>query len=182
MNYFLLVFILLALFIVGGQTTSAHFLLTNEKTNLLLHINPNDDPAPGEPARLNVELTKFEPGFSLPECSCTIIITNSKGEPSELSLVAQAVNRGFAQYTFPEKDIYSIQFQASPKVAGAFSSFSISTDVRISNATNTKVSSVAHPGHHYPLIFYILFGIASLYIVYISFRAWKKGEVYFSWN
>ena len=140
-----------------AQSVSAHVLLTSGSIGTTLHISPDDDPAVGTPANFYFEFKDKENKFNPSDCICKIQILKNDTELHTEDLFTTSltndINAPAFQFTFPEKNVYTIKIKGTPKTPESFQDFEINHTLRItreqsSNQPTTANSSGIHFFHY----------------------------------
>ncbi len=133
---------------------SAHQVKTGTDVGATLHIEPNDNPRAGEPAKTWFALTrKGGKVIPLKDCNCQLAVyaePHTQGEPAllEPSLKPVVAERyqGTAgtEITFPKPGIYQLQLTGKPAVGESFNPFQLNFDITVaigSSVDNTVKNS-----------------------------------------
>lgn len=155
---------------------SAHEIKIDGPMSVLLHMEPQDSPVVGEPARLFLAFTDSEERFALASCVCgvavrrgdeTLFVTKlDREEPEYGSNVASA------NITFPERGIYEVVVSGKPVTGGAFTPFSIQYAVRIerTDVRQDPVSPVVTAAAHGRIWIYAGGALLAGAILILGFR------------
>lgn len=111
----------------------AHFFETDKTVTGELHVEPHDNPVPGEPATLYFHFVDSLKKFSLATCVCSLSILEGKETVFQTQLIPKKDKKltlydSSLLYSFPHKDTYNIVLQAEPKTIDAFEPFTITWD------------------------------------------------------
>jgi hypothetical protein len=126
---------------------SAHKVQTAADVGATLHIEPNDNPRAGEPAKTWFALTrKGGKVIPLAECNCKLAVyaePHVKGEPALIEPTLQPVAaeryRGIpgANIIFPKPGAYQLQLSGK-SVSGSFQPFNFKFNVTVATGTTTS--------------------------------------------
>lgn len=143
MKKFLLI-ITIALAIVP-LAASAHVFLTDGGITVLMHVNPNDDPVAGQPATLLFGITDISNKFNAANCDCQVTVKDSSGKqllsvalPNISTQIDASLYEFSEPFTFPDKDVYSIEVTGKPKTANTFQTFDVNYSLRVDQAITTS--------------------------------------------
>lgn len=136
------------------QSVSAHVLLTSGSIGTTLHVAPDDDPAVGTPANFYFEFKDKENKFNPADCICKITILKNDTELHTEDLFTTSltndINAPAFQFTFPEKNVYTIKITGTPKTPESFQSFEINHTLRITKEPSSSQSTNNNPsGVHF---------------------------------
>ena len=128
-------FLTLALINTNLYPASAHKIKTDNEVGATLHIEPNDNPRAGEPAKTWFALTrKGGKVIRLSECDCKLKIYKEPLKPESspvlqpvLSPVSAEKYEGIpgTEVLFPQAGAYKIKLSGSPITAGSFQPFEL---------------------------------------------------------
>ncbi len=131
------------------QPVSAHVLLTSGSIGTTLHVAPDDDPPVGSPANFYFEFKDKENKFNPADCICKITILKNGIELHTEDLFTTSltndINAPAFQFTFPEKNVYTIKITGTPKTPESFQSFEINHTLRITREQNSNQSTNNNP-------------------------------------
>ncbi|WP_246162735.1 hypothetical protein [Brasilonema sennae] len=139
------------LFLTIGSPAIAHKVKTEGNVGATLHVEPNDNPRAGEPAKTWFALTrKGGKVIPLAECNCQLAVYAEPHSPSEPPLIEpslQAVSverfQGIpgTEITFPRAGAYQLQLSGKPKDGKSFQPFELKfpVTVAVGSATNNNV-------------------------------------------
>ena len=172
--------LLTALFFgLAFSNAHAHETKIAGSMRVLLHMEPQDSPVIGEPARLFLAFSDDKGIFDITACDCELMITSKNKTVFEESLQIgdselYGSNTGTAEFTFPKRGLYTVSVKADSK-DGAFSPFALSYAVRIEreNLEEEPVSptSPARAIHVSPsYVIYVLGLLAFSAILYAGFK------------
>lgn len=150
---------------------------------VLLHINPNDQPTTGATSTLIFEFTDKKGRFSLENCDCQFTI-NFDEKPifikkSSDSDVTKKENEISFNFTFPHKGRYDVDVEGKPLSGEIFSEFGFDFDANVlENQTAATLLNNNHWIHHWGghLIHIILFGTAIAISVIVIVRDFRKSK------
>jgi hypothetical protein len=131
---------LLALIGLGMPNKAwAHVTNTDGDISVTIHIDPDDNPVPGEPAKLFFLFSDATKKFQLTNCLCVISISEQGKQLTQMALTDKQTNKPSVwgtslPYTFPQSGIYHIALIGKPKHALAFQPFKLSWDFRVDPA------------------------------------------------
>jgi hypothetical protein len=163
-------------FLVNVPAISAHVLETGGSVGAVLHIDPGDDPAAGEPAYFFLELKDTQKRFRPQDCECSVSILRAGTEIHKQGLYDNGQpdkpNEASFSFTFPEPDVYAVKVSGKP-VGNSFTPFTLTYDIRVSRtATGTTASAKNIPwGKGIPVL--AIGGI----IAAIGYRLFRKKEI-----
>lgn len=175
------VLIFLIAFSMWGGVVFAHETTTNGSASVFIHIDPDDNPKPGEPATLFIDVRNKEKGFSIENCDCVLTIGQEGTVLSTTSLVPSGDSSTYdvmsVPFTFPKNGTYDIGVDGTPKTPGTFTPFSTDYDVTI--GAPTGVSKHDHGEHSslFHIIHYGLFGGAMILALAIGIRENRKEKM-----
>jgi hypothetical protein len=136
----LFVFAFVAVFfaIVVPRLAFAHFPSTDKNITVIFHVEPDDDPNPGNPATLFFDIQDLQKKFQYSNCDCTVTITRGgkKIFQKKLDVLKNAKPSIFGaslSFTFPYRDIYYVKLSGKPSSSDNFQSFNVSWDFRVDN-------------------------------------------------
>ncbi|HYK08666.1 MAG TPA: hypothetical protein VEW42_04175 [Candidatus Eisenbacteria bacterium] len=144
------------LYFLVPSPVSAHFFETDNTVTGELHVEPNDNPIPGENAFLNFRFTDTAKKFTLATCTCTLSVFESlpagkagKKKIFETLLTPRksthpSIYDATFTYSFPEKALYDIVLTGQPKISGTFEPFSLTWDFRVTQSPKAKPIDFTH--------------------------------------
>lgn len=147
------------------ETTYAHFLATDKNIGVVFHVDPDDDPIPGQSANLYFLFGDKTHRFNLATCHCIVNVTEQGKQIFSQPLITKKTNKPSVwgtsiPFTFPNRDVYSITIQGTPVETNAFQSFTISWDFRVDQHEVLGVSTQA--SHDDPTFIYFAIGFLSI--------------------
>lgn len=132
---------LLLLAVNHPSPTSAHTIKVAADVGATLHIEPNDNPQAGKPAKTWFALTrKGGKAIALKDCNCQLAIyaqPHTAGEPALLEPTLQPISaekyQGTpgADITFPKPGAYQLVLKGKPIAGGNFQPFELKFDVTV---------------------------------------------------
>jgi len=128
----------------------AHFFETDNTVTGELHVEPNDNPVPGELATLNFRFVDTAKKFTLAQCDCTISIYEGKEKVFETPLIPRhtshpSIYDANLVYAFPHKNTYTIVLHGIPKTKDAFQPITITwDDFRVTQNPKAKPIDFTH--------------------------------------
>ncbi len=123
--------------IIGIPTVNAHVLETDGSVGAVLHIDPADDPIVGENTTLFFDFKDKQNKFQIEKCDCRLMILENGQQIFSAPMSSASVS-----FTFPKKDIYSVQVNGTPLITNDFSPFSLKYDVRVDREANKSAVTV----------------------------------------
>lgn len=125
---------LLTGFIIVPQV-DAHVLRSDGTVGAVMHVTPEDDPIAGEPSDFYFEFKDTASRFSPEACNCVITIKKAGEEVYSQPLFINNSNPNLQNasfsYTFPEKNVYTVEISGKPKTNDSFTSFTLTYDLRV---------------------------------------------------
>lgn len=161
------------------QIAYAHFPATDKTITVILHVDPNDDPIPDQPATLYFDFGDTTNRFKLENCSCIVTVKEQGKEVYQHQLVptkntAQSIWGTSMPYTFPKRDVYQILLTGKPIHPNAFQSYTLSWFFRVDQfPVISNPQLVLTPIQTQPAILSqrIMFIVCGLLIVLLLFGA-----------
>lgn len=136
----LLVLALLALPLIVG----AHEVKKAGSLDILLHMEPLDNPAVGENAQLLFSVADANNKFIFSDCECRVTVKNSSGKEllNRLATIDDlapdwGINVISIRYVFPQIGIYKVALEGKTKT-GLFENFSLEYDKRIERVDESQ--------------------------------------------
>lgn len=108
---------------------SAHLIDTDKTISAVLHVDPGDDPVIGSPASFYFDLNDRASKFNFKECVCAFVIYQNGTEIHRQTLSGDVLP--VVTYTFPERSLYKVELNGTPRLAGQFDEFSLTYDFRV---------------------------------------------------
>lgn len=175
MKKYLLFSLVLFLWICSiPQKTYAHFPQTDGDIQVTLHIEPDDNPIPGDPATLYFIFEDAVKKFQLKNCDCRISLIEQNKTLLSQKLSSQklphSVYTSGASFIFPVYDVYKITLTGRPTFKNAFQPFTLSWYFRVDPDTPGEVQGLSD-------IQIILLVMAALIIFGVLFGLFLKKEV-----
>jgi hypothetical protein len=140
----LLVFLLI-ISVNYPDATSAHMIKVSGDVGGTLHIEPNDNPQAGKPAKTWFALTrKGGKIITLQECNCQLVVyaePHSPGEPPLLEPTLKPVSAERYQatpgteITFPKPGAYQLALRGKPTAGASFKPFELKFDVIVASSS-----------------------------------------------
>jgi hypothetical protein len=135
----------LVISIANIQPSFAHKLKASTDVGATLHMEPNDNPRAGEPAKTWFALTR-KGGETIPlkDCDCKLVVyaePHTPGEPPliEPSLKPVAIERykGIpgTEITFPKLGSYQLHLSGKPSSGKTFQPFELKFDITVATGT-----------------------------------------------
>ena len=139
---------------------------------VVIHVDPNDDPVAGEPARVFLEIKHKSPQFNAAACDCRLRISRDG-----TTVVEQAVRPGdfhssVASLVFPAGGIYRVAVSGKPSAGAGFDPFEVAFDVRVENAAGAAPPQESWASRHWPGVLAAL--LAALAGALTIFKTRKK--------
>ncbi len=160
----------------------AHVLQADGSIGAVLHIDPNDDPIAQQPAYFFLDIANKNGVFSLTDCTCTALITNTAGDtiakPTILPENGQTAEGTF-EYVFQNSAAYVLTVKGTPKNAGVFQNFTLRYTFQVEQAhdssvvKNTGFQGFIHSEHG---LHYILFGAGFIVIFFLFLNEYRKNK------
>ncbi len=111
---------------ISPTIVNAHVLQSSGSIGAVLHIDPADDPAAGEPANFFFDFKDKNDKFKIENCQCIFTISKAGTIIYTEPMVSTSV-----MYTFPEKNIYKVKVNGVASDE-SFQEFNLEYDIRIS--------------------------------------------------
>jgi hypothetical protein len=126
------------LLLLGLPTVaSAHVLKVDGHVGAVLHINPDDNPTTGKPTDYVLSFNDDTGKFSLSKCNCTVSIIQNGTSVATKPLAISSSEMSENHYTYIKPDVYTMRITGQPKQAGAFQSFTLNYEVRVTSGSAT---------------------------------------------
>lgn len=132
--------IILAMLLRAPHAALAHFPATDGNVTAVLHVEPDDYPAAGQPETIYFIFSDQANHFKLSGCSCSLSISQQgeqlyyapltpppSGPPSIYSTAG-------IPFSFPNSGSYYIRLVGKPESPGAFHAFNLSWNFRVASA------------------------------------------------
>jgi hypothetical protein len=163
---------LLVLFLSFPSFVYAHFPATDGDMTVTMHVDPDDDPTPGQQANIYFLFDDVTKRFSLEKCNCMIKISQEgkqifKGNLVEKHYAHPSIWGTHMPYVFPQSDVYHIVLVGKPNTIGAFQSFTLSWDFRVDPDGGDAGIVIQRPSD---LPF--LLGATAAGIIFLTFLGW----------
>ncbi len=148
------IFISLISFFSLTQPVSAHVLLTSGSIGATVHVDPEDDPIVGNPTNFYFEFKDKENKFNSADCNCKISLSKNGTEIYSQDLFTTSpgndISSPIFQFTFPEKNIYTLKITGIPKTPESFQAFELNHTLRITREQNSNQPTTTNPsGIHF---------------------------------
>jgi hypothetical protein len=164
----------------------AHEIKTSGTLNILLHMEPLDNPAAKEDAQLLFSVEDTAAKFKFADCTCRVIVKSFDNKELLNRLVTPAddapdwgVNVARIEFVFPEIGIYRVSLQGTSK-NNTFTDFNLEYDKRIEReSVNESLSKVEEDSEDWFQNYYIIGGAIIIFgiIIYeVSNRLRKKNK------
>ena len=114
----------------------AHFPATDGDMTVTLHVDPNDNPIPGQQANLYFLFDYARGNFSLTQCDCVVTITQQDKQILQQHLTQEhdsqpSIWGAHIPFIFPTNDVYHIVLRGKPVNGHDFKSFHLSWYFRV---------------------------------------------------
>lgn len=149
-NFFLLFSLFFTFAYFSSHIVYAHDLQTDNNISAEFHVEPDDNPIPGEQATLHFAIDDRTHKFTIEACTCILSISkqgkivysqpllkNKQDKPS--------IYNAATEYVFPNNDLYHITLVGKPTVADAFQPFTLSWDFRVNQNNDANQFSEERP-------------------------------------
>lgn len=168
-------------------TLGAHEIKTSGTLNILLHMEPLDNPAANENAQLLFSVEDTAAKFKFADCACRVIVKSSDDRELLNRLVTPAddapdwgVNVARIEFVFPQIGIYKV-FLQGVSTNNTFADFNLEYDKRIERQSDAETLSKVEEdqGGGWLTDYYLIGGLIIIFgiIVYeISNRLRKKNK------
>lgn len=177
---FVLVFLLLPL------SLGAHEVKTSGTLNILLHMEPLDNPAAGEDAQLLFSVEDTAAKFKFADCACRVIVKSFDGKELLNRMVTPAddapdwgINVARIEFVFPQIGIYKV-FLEGTSTKNTFAAFNLEYDKRIERqSVDESLSKVEEDKGGWLNDYYLIGGLVIIFgiIIYeVSNRLRKKNK------
>jgi hypothetical protein len=136
-----------ALLFLLPASLSAHEVKSSGTLNILLHMEPLDNPAAGEDAQLYFSVEDTAGKFKYADCTCRVIVKSSDNKELLNRLVTPAddapdwgVNVSRIEFVFPQIGIYKVSIQGT-STQNTFAPFNLEYDKRIERQSENETLS-----------------------------------------
>jgi hypothetical protein len=119
------------LILLPASQAQAHFLATDNQIGAVIHIDPDDDPIVGQPATFFFDIKDRQVQYAPVNCTCTVVIKEAGQVVDTEPVTSTGVDSASFTYTFPKRDVYSIDLTGQPLSSGQFQPFSLHWDIRV---------------------------------------------------
>lgn len=136
--------LLLATFLLTAPPASAHVLKTDGSIGAVIHVDPEDDPIAGTPTNFYFEFKDKTGRFTPDNCNCRVSVHTSDKELYSETLTsnrALTLSSTAFSYTFPEKNLYIVKINGTPKTPGIFDEFELAYDIRVARSVTGEQSA-----------------------------------------
>lgn len=131
-----IIVVIVFLYILTPIPVSAHILETDGVIGAVLHIDPEDDPIVGQSTGMFFELKDKQGKFRLKDCDCSLVISEQNKQIYTEKLYQNSDDPNpTASFTFPQKDVYTLQLIGKPAEGSQFQPFALSYVIRVSRDT-----------------------------------------------
>lgn len=167
--FFPLVSILFSVsFLVLPPFTYAHFPQTDRNITVTLHVDPEDNPIPGQQAYIYFLFDDATKRFTLSNCNCIVSITEQGKQTYKQQLLEKKDTKpsiwgASLPYIFPNNDVYHIVLTGKPKFADAFQPFTLSWYFRVDPSES---GLVIEPHSDTPMILGLVLGGTIVFILF----------------
>lgn len=179
-----LTFLLLNIFVFTPKA-QAHFLATDRNIGAILHVDPNDEPFAGSQASFFFEFKDKEGKFTPQNCDCIFSIVENGKEIYSQPLFQNNANQNLTNasvfYTFPQRDVYTIQVIGKPLTPNTFQPFTLTWNFRVDQQTSGQDRTsnnplIAHFIHAH--VIHLIGGGAILlfFLIFIAYTRLQKRE------
>jgi len=132
-----LIILALVAILVKPQGAAAHFPASSGSIEAVLHIEPDDNPAPGQPETIYFIFSDSAGRFKLADCICNLAISSQNKllyyAPLQPPPAGQPTVYSTAGIPFSyEPGLYDYKINARPRVAATFQAFSLSWSLPVS--------------------------------------------------
>jgi hypothetical protein len=146
--------VLIVLVVLGvPAVASAHVLKVDGHIGGILHINPDDNPTTGGSTEYDLSFDDDTDHFSLAKCDCQVSIIENGQTISRKPLNVSSNEVSEDRYTFVKPDVYTLRFTGRPKVIGAFQSFMLDYEIRVSDGRSSQ--------QHFPVSLWLGMGMGA---------------------
>ena len=133
----ILIILLLGMVIpLNATPVQAHVLKTDGNIGVVFHVDPDDDPIPGQTANLYFLIDDKTKKFDLAKCQCTVSLIEQGKPISSQPLTANNETKpsiwgASMSYIFPSRDVYQIILKGTPIEPNTFQAFNLSWEFRV---------------------------------------------------
>lgn len=123
-------------------SVAAHFLITNGNIGMILHVDPNDDPAVNGNTTIYLDFKDKTSRFSLEKCTCNFVLSKDGQQVYQTLLEQPQSPVSYSlHYVFPAKGVYQLAVKGKPTTAGAFDDFLLQYDVRVARVEGSTTAA-----------------------------------------
>ena len=115
------------------QAAEAHTIATAGSLEVLLHVDPDDQPRSSEPATLYVSFSDSSGRFNLAQCACRLEVSRNGQSLSSGALKPDPGSRSLALYpiTFARPGVYHVALTGRPAAGSSWAKFAVGYDLRV---------------------------------------------------
>ncbi|HVZ58927.1 MAG TPA: hypothetical protein VG935_04215 [Patescibacteria group bacterium] len=135
--------VLLSFLFLGASVLNqalAHVLITDGTIGAVIHIDPEDDPIVGQVASFFFDFKDKTGRFDPKICNCTFKILEAGKEIYSQDLFQNSSQPSLSNasvfYTFPRRDVYTVEVIGHPQTPHAFQDFTLKDDIRVSRTAS----------------------------------------------
>jgi hypothetical protein len=158
------------LFFSLPHTVYAHFPKTDGTITVVLHVDPNDDPIPGEQAHLYFLFKDTDKKFQLSSCNCIVTVSEDGKEILHKQLTETRDNKASIwganiPFTFPDRNVYQITLSGNSIPQDSFQSFKLSWYFRVDENNILGASTQENSSDTDPNFIYFAVGFLSIPLI-----------------
>lgn len=158
----------LVFLLVSPRFAYAHFEKHDRDITVELHVDPDDNPIPGEQSHLYFLFDDKTKKFQLPQCNCIVSISEQGKQIYQQQLVEKkdthpSIWGASMPFTFPRRDVYHITITGTPQTMDGFQKFTLSWDFRVDQNNVLGLSTQERPAD--PTFIYFMLGFLSIPIL-----------------
>jgi hypothetical protein len=174
----------LLFFLFLSPTAHAHFAATDGNITIVLHVDPNDQPIPGQLAHLYFlfNFNDTTKKFSLRDCNCIVTVVEQGNQKQiEQQKLLEKNNPHLTIWganmpiVFPARDVYFITIKGSPIKPNDFKPFYLTWFFRVDSTASGIVKQETNQG--LSDIQQLLIGLAAVIIFLVCFGLFIKREM-----
>lgn len=171
----LFIFLLVFAFILHPQSAYAHFPATDGDMTVTLHVDPDDDPIPGQKAIINFLFDDSTNRFQIEQCQCSLTIAEQGFTLYSNTHLASkdatnSIWNASLPYIFPKRDVYEIILSGKPKGKIDFQSFTVHWFFRVDQFPQGQVLGTSDNSFIYFVIAYFSIFLVTGAAVYAIIR------------
>jgi hypothetical protein len=151
---------------------AAHMMKIDGDAGVVIHVDPDDNPVAGEPARVFLEIKHKSPQFKAAACDCRLRISRAGTTVIEQAVRPGDFRAGVASLVFPAGGIYRVAVSGKPAAGAAFKAFQVAFDIRVENGAQAPASEGGSVHAHWPALLAAL--LAALAAGFAIFKTRKK--------